>query len=139
MPPIPVRPGHHALERRWRNPQRGTDACSSLARGHAVTSGTPPPSPSALCGHPSHCSAIPDAVGTHGGRTSPCPLLCPVRPLVSGTLESARGRTPNGRPLHRHPRSRSWMDTGRAMTSRQKQDSLGRPSTPRHCAPYHHT
>jgi hypothetical protein len=98
-----------------------------------------PPSPSALCGHPSHCNAIAGAVGTRGDRTSPHPLLCPVRPLISGTLESARGQTPNERPLHHHPRSRSWTNTGHAMTSRQKRDSTGRPSTPRHCAPYRHT
>jgi hypothetical protein len=80
-----------------------------------------------------HCIAIPDAVGACGDGTSPCPLLCLVRPPASGTLESARGRPPNKRPLHRHPRSRSWTDTGRAMKSRQKQDSPGRLSTPRHC------
>jgi hypothetical protein len=38
--------------------------------------------------------------------TSPRPLLCLVRPPVSGTLESACGRPPNERPLHHHPRSR---------------------------------
>jgi hypothetical protein len=52
MPPTLVRPAHRTLERgRW-NPRRGTDARSALARGHAVTSGASPPSPSALCSHP---------------------------------------------------------------------------------------
>jgi hypothetical protein len=133
VPPTLVRLTRRALEIGRRNPRRGTDAYSALARGHALTSGASPSSPSALCGHPSHCSAIPDAVETRGDRTSPRPLLCPVRPLVSSTLELACGRPPNEHPLHRHPRSRSWTDTGHAMTSRQKQDSLGRPSTPRHC------
>jgi hypothetical protein len=57
--------------------------------------------------HPGHCSAIFNAVETHGNRTSPHPLLCLVRPPVSGTLESARGQPPNGRPPHCYPRSRS--------------------------------
>jgi hypothetical protein len=89
--------------------------------------------------YPGHCSAIPDAVEARDDRRSSLPLLCPVRPPVSGTLESARGRPPNGRPLHRHPRSRSWTDTGHATTSHRKQDSPGRPSTPRHCTPRHRT
>jgi hypothetical protein len=88
--------------------------------------------------HPGHCNAIP-AVEARGDGTSPLPLLCPVRPPISGTLESARGRPPNGRPLHLHPRSRSWTDTGHAMTSHRKQDSPGRSSTPRHCTPHHRT
>jgi hypothetical protein len=89
--------------------------------------------------HHGHCSAILDDVEARGGGTSPRPLLCLVRPPISSTLESARGRPPNGRPLHRHPRSRSWTDTGHAITSRQKQDSPGRPSTPQHCTPCLHT
>jgi hypothetical protein len=39
---------------------------SALTRDGAVTSGQwerSPPSPSALCGHPGHCTTIPDAVG----------------------------------------------------------------------------
>jgi hypothetical protein len=97
----------------------GTDACSAPAQDHAVTSdqrGASHPSPSALCGHPKHCSAIPDAVGTRGGRTPPRPPLCPVRPPVSCTLESSHERRPNRRLLRRHPQSRSWTDTGHAMT-----------------------
>jgi hypothetical protein len=89
--------------------------------------------------HPGHCITISYTVGGRGDRTPPRPPLCLVRPPVSNTLESARGRPPNGRPLHHHPRSRSWTDTGHAMTSRQKQDSPGRPSTPRHCTPCLHT
>jgi hypothetical protein len=104
----------------------------------SVTIGPVRPSPPSRS-HPGHCSAIPDAVGARGDKTPPRPLLCPVRPPVSCTLESAHGRRPNGRLLHRHPRSRSWTDTGHAMTSRQKQDSPGRPSTPPHCTPCHHT
>jgi hypothetical protein len=112
VPPTPVRLERHTLERGRRNPQRGTDTCSALARGHAVTSGASPPSPSALCGHPSHCSAIPDAVETRGDRTSPRPLLCPVRPLASGTLESARTATEQATPTP--PPSKSLLDEHRA-------------------------
>jgi hypothetical protein len=120
-------------------PSKGDGRLFRARTGSCRDVGHAPPSPLALCGHPSHCSAIPNVVGTRGDRTSPPQLLCPVRPLVSGTLESTRGRTPNGRPLHRHPRSRSWTDTGHTMTSRQKRDSPGQPSTPRHCTPYLHT
>jgi hypothetical protein len=89
--------------------------------------------------HPEHCSAIPDAVGVRGDKMPPRPLLCPVRPPVSCTLESTHGRRPNGRLPRRHPRSRSWTDTGHAITPRQRQDSPGRSSPPQHCTPYHHT
>jgi hypothetical protein len=105
--------------------------CRDIGHAPAVTISPVRPS-QPLQRHPRRC-------GNTWRQDIATPLLCPVRPLVSGTLESARGRTPNWRPLHRHPRSRSWTDTGCAMTSRQKQDSPGRPSTPRHCAPYCHT
>jgi hypothetical protein len=47
--------------------------------------------------HTGHSDDIPDAVGVHGDKTSPRPLLCCVRAPVDGTLESARGggRTTN--------------------------------------------
>jgi hypothetical protein len=88
---------------------------------------------------PGHCNTILNVVEARGDRTSPRPLLCSVRPLVNGPLESTRGRRPNGRLIRHHPRSRSWTDTGHAMTSRQKQGSPGRPSTPRHCTSCLHT
>jgi hypothetical protein len=112
-----------------------TGPCRDVGRVPAVT--ISPVRPSRR--HPGHYSSIPDVVEARGNRTSPRPLLCPVQPPVSGTLEPARGRPPNGRPLRHYPRSRSWTDTGRAMTSRRKQDSPGRPSTPLHCTPCHHT
>jgi hypothetical protein len=115
VPPTSVRPERLTLKRGRRNPLRGTDACFALAWGHVVMSGASPLSPSALCGHPSHYITIPDSVEVRGDGTSPRPLLCLVRPPVSDTLESARGRPSNGQPLHRHPRGRSWMDTGCAM------------------------
>jgi hypothetical protein len=115
-----------------------TGPCRDVGRVPAITISPVRPSPPSWR-HPEHCSSIPDTVEARGNRTSPRPLLRPVRPPVSGTLEPARGRPPNGRPLCHHPRSRSWTDIWRAMTSRRKQDSPGRPSTPRHCTPRHHT
>jgi hypothetical protein len=63
VPPTPIRLERRTLERGRRNPRRGTDACSALARGHAVTSGASPPSPSALCGHRSYCKRHPRCCG----------------------------------------------------------------------------
>jgi hypothetical protein len=63
----------------------------------------------------------------------------PVQPGVNSTLEPSRGQSPNKRPLHRQPRSRSWTHTGRAMTPRQKRDSPRRSSTPRRYTPYLYT
>jgi hypothetical protein len=115
-----------------------TGPCHDVGCVPSVTVSPVRPSPPPRC-HPGHCSAILDAMEARGDRTSPRPLLCSVRPLVSYPLESTRGRRPNVRLLRRHPRSRSWTDTGHAMTSCQKQDSSGRSSTPRHCTPCHHT
>jgi hypothetical protein len=48
--------------------------------------------------------------------------------------------SPSRRKLERrHPRSRSWADTGHDMMLRRKPDSPGRSSTPLYCAPYRHT
>jgi hypothetical protein len=89
--------------------------------------------------HPGHCSAIPDAVGVRGDKTPPRRLLCTLRPPVIRTLESAYGRQLNKKLLHHHPQSCSWADTGHVTTPCQKQDSPGRPSPLRHCAPYCYT
>jgi hypothetical protein len=75
------------------------------------------PSPS-LQHHAAHCNDIPDTVGAHGDGTSPSLPLCLVRTPVDGTLEPARRRRPDSRPLHRHPRSHSCLGTGRATTPR---------------------
>jgi hypothetical protein len=147
--PTLVRLTCRALETGRRNPRRGDKrlfhACPGLRRDvrpagpvTSVAVGPVRPSPSSRH-HPGHCIAIPDAVEARGDGTSPRPLLCLVQPTVSGTLESACGRPSNEQPLHRHSRSRSWTDTGHAMTSRQKGDSPERPSTPRRCTPYLHT
>jgi hypothetical protein len=100
------------------------------------------PSPRALCGHPrrpqhhhGHCITISCTVGGWGDKTPPRRLLCALPLPVSRTLEPMYGRRPHGRPLHRHPRSHSWTDTGHSMTPRQMQDSPGRPSTPQRCTP----
>jgi hypothetical protein len=84
-------------------------------RSNAVTSGRRDQSPSALCNHPrrprrhpGHCITIPDAVEACGDGTLPCQQLYPRTASRHGTLESSHGRPPNRRPLHRHPRSRSW-------------------------------
>jgi hypothetical protein len=148
VPPTPIRLTRHILEKGRRSPRMGgerllharTGLCRDV-RPVGVTSvaiGPVRPSPPSQR-HPDHCITIPDAVGACGDRTPPRRLLCLVRPHVNGTLESSRGRTPNRRLPCRHPRSRPWTRTGRAMTPRQKQDSPGRPSTPRHYTPCLHT
>jgi hypothetical protein len=83
--------------KRTAEPSKGNGRLCLARTGHAVTLGTSPPSPSALCGHPSHCSTIPDAVGTHGDRTSPHPLLCP-----------------HTASRQQHPRISTWSDTEQA-------------------------
>jgi hypothetical protein len=122
-----------------------TDNYSTPAQDYAVTLGRrdrSPPSPSVLCGHPrrpqhhpGHCITIPYTVGGRGDKTSPCRLLCSLRPPVTRILKPMYGRRLNEKPLYRHPRSRSWMDTRHAMTPRQMQDSPGWPSTPQRCTP----
>jgi hypothetical protein len=147
--PTPVRLTRRALERgRW-SPRRGDGrllhACPGLRRDvrlagpvTSVAVGPVQPSPPSQR-HPGHCITIPYAVGIQSDKTPPRRLLCALRPPVSHTLEPASRRQPNEKPLRHHPRSRSWVDTGHAMTSHQKQDSPGRPSTPRHCTPYLNT
>jgi hypothetical protein len=78
-----------------------------------------PPSPTPT----GHCITISFTVGGRGNKAPPCRLLCALRPPVSRTLELMYERQPNRRPLQPHPRSRSWTDTGHAMTPRQIQDS----------------
>jgi hypothetical protein len=122
-----------------------TDDYPTPSQDYTVTSGRrdrSPPSPSVLCGHPrhpqhhpGHCITIPDTVGGRGDKTPPRWLLCALRPPVSRNLEPMYGRRPNGRPLHRHPRSRSWTDAGHAMTPYQMQDSPRWLSTPWYCTP----
>jgi hypothetical protein len=61
VPPTLVRLMRRALERGRRNPQKGTDVHSTLARDYAVTSGRrgpSPPSPSVLYTHPRHHNTI---------------------------------------------------------------------------------
>jgi hypothetical protein len=103
-----------------------TDDYATPAQDNAVMSGRQdrsPLSPSVLCGHPrrpqhhpGHCIIIPNTVEGWGDKTPPRRLLCAPRPPVCRTLEPMYKRRPNGRPLHHHPRSRSWTDTGHAMT-----------------------
>jgi hypothetical protein len=122
-----------------------TDDYSTPAQDYAVMSGRrdrSPPSPLVLCGHPrrpqchpGHCITISYTVGGRGDKTPPRRLLCSLRPPVSRILELMYRRRLNEKSLHRHPRSRSWTDTGHAMTPRQMQDSPGRSSTPQRCTP----
>jgi hypothetical protein len=149
VPPTLVRPAHRSLEG-WRRNPRKEDECLFRAsprqhcdvgparRVSSVTVGPVRPSPPPRR-HLEHCSTIPDTVGVRGDKTPPRLLLCTLRPPVGCTLESAYGRRPNGKFPHRHPRSRSWTDTGHAMTLCQKHDSPGRPSTLQHCASYRYT
>jgi hypothetical protein len=96
------------------------------------------PSPPLQC-HAEYCDDIPDTVGAHGDGTSLCLPLCLVRTPVDGTLEPARGRRPDGQPLHHHPRSRCCTGPGHATTPQQERDSPGRSSTTWHCSPRLHT
>jgi hypothetical protein len=145
VPTTPIRPTRHTLEKGRQSPRREDGrllhARTGLRRdvgpagpvtSIAIGPVRPPPSsrrPSrALHYHPQHC-------GGTGDKTPPRRLLCTPRPPVSRTLEPMYGQRPNGRPLHCHPRSRSWTDTGHAMMPRQIQDLPGRPSTPWHCTP----
>jgi hypothetical protein len=148
VPPTTVWPTRRTLEKGRRSPRREDErllhARTGLRRDvrtvGAVTSvaiGPVWPSPPSRR-HPGHCITIPDAVEACGDKTPQRRLLCLVRPHVNSTLESSRGRPSNKRALRRHPRSRSWTRTGRAMTPRQKQDSPGQPSTPWRCTPCLH-
>jgi hypothetical protein len=112
IPPTPVRPAHHTLEKGRQNPQRHDTRLLRARTGQhrdvrivgAVTSVAispvrPPPPP--RC-HSSPCITIPDVVEACGDRTPPRQPLCLVRPHVNDTLESSRGRPSNEQPL-RHP------------------------------------
>jgi hypothetical protein len=138
-----------ALERGRQNPRKGDGRLFHSRPGRhrddgpvghvsSVTINPVRPSPPSRR-HPGHCNAIPDVVGVQGDKTPPRWLLCALRPPVRCTLGSTYGRRPNGGFRHHHPRSRSWADTGHAMTLCQKRDSPGRPSTLLHCPPCHHT
>jgi hypothetical protein len=78
---------------------------SAPARDGAVTSGQwerSPPSPSALCDHPRHCTTIPDVVGACGdgtpprAATVPCTASCQRHPriLTRAALERATSTPP---------------------------------------------
>jgi hypothetical protein len=145
VPPTPVRPTRRTLEEGRQSPRREDEQLLHARTGRrrdvkpvgAVTSvaiGPVRPFPPSRR-HPDHCTNIPDAVGACGDRTPPRRLLCLVRSHVNGALEPSRGRPSNRQPLRRHPRSRSWTHTGRAMTPCQMRDSPGRLSTPRRCTP----
>jgi hypothetical protein len=130
-----------------RGPAEPSNAFPVSTQGCAVTSGRrerSSPSLSTLCGHPRHCSATPGTV-----TTSPMLLECTgtrrrhdrhcvaYGPPVDGTLELARGRRPGSRPLHRYPRSRSCLGTGRATTPRLdeiRQDGRQLRRTARHAS-----
>jgi hypothetical protein len=147
--PTLVRPARHTLERGRRNPQKGDGRPTRAHPGRcrdvgpvkrilSVTIGPVRPSPLPRR-HPGHCSTIPDAVGLRDDKMLPRLLLCTLRPPVNRTLESAYRRRPGKKISHRHPRSRSWADTGHATTLCQKQDSPGRSATLQHCASCHYT
>jgi hypothetical protein len=146
VPPTLVRLAHRTLERgrwsprkRYGHPSRTRTGrrcdVGPVRRVSSVTIGPVRPFPPPRC-HPGRCSAILDIVGVRDDKIPPRLLLCTLRLPVSCTLETAYGRRPNGKLPHRHPRIRSWTDTGRATTPCQQQDSPGWPSTLQHCAPY---
>jgi hypothetical protein len=149
VPPTPVRPAHHTLEKGRRNHRR-EDARLLRARtgqrrdvrpvGTVTSVAISPvrPSPPPRC-HPGHCITIPNAVEACCEGTPPRQPLCLVRPYVNGTLKASRGQPSNEQPLRHPPRGHSWTRIGHATTPRQKRDSPGQPSTPWHCTPCLHT
>jgi hypothetical protein len=106
VPPTPVRPTRHTLEKRRWSPRREgerlrcarvrTTPCRQAGgTGHLRCHRPCATIPAVPQHHPSHCITIPDAVGACGDRTPPRRLLCLVRPHINGTLESSHGRPPN--------------------------------------------
>jgi hypothetical protein len=136
VPPTPVRPTHRTLEKGWRSPRRQNEQlhharARTMSRRQAGGTGhlrrhrpcaTILTVPNAIPATASPSPTLWKRAATGRRHTSYC---TPVRPHVNGTLESSHGRSPNRRPLHRHPQSRSWTCTGRAMTPRQTRDSPG--------------
>jgi hypothetical protein len=136
IPPTPVRPALRALKKDGGTLEGITHNYSAPERDGAVTSGQwerSPPPPSALCGHPGHCTTMPDAVEhaatghRHASHRALYGLLstAPSNPHADGPRTSNLNATP--------PQSRSCTGTGHAVTPRQKRDSPGQSSTPWHC------
>jgi hypothetical protein len=95
VPPTPVPPPRRPLERGWRHPRKRYGhllRTGSGRRRDIRPAGHVFPVTSALCGHPRHCSVIPNTAETQVDRTSPHPPLCGLRSSVSRALESAYGR-----------------------------------------------
>jgi hypothetical protein len=149
VPPALVWLVHRTLKKGWRSPLKGYGRPSRARPGRcrdvrpvrrvsSVTIGPMRPSPPPRL-HPRHCSATPDAVGVRDDKTPPRLQLCTLRLPVSCTHESAYTRRPWKELPHRHPRSRSWTDTGHSTTLCKKRDSPGRPSAPQRCTPYRYT
>jgi hypothetical protein len=126
MPPTPVQTARRILERGRRNPRKG---CGHLSHAHTGQHRDVKTSRVRLPYHIRPCAAIPAAVspsralqhhpqccGTQDDKTSPRPLLCPLRPSLSCALELVYRRRPNRKLSHSHPRSRSWEGTGLATT-----------------------
>jgi hypothetical protein len=107
VPPTPVRPVHHTLEKGWQNPRRDDVQLLYARTGRrrdvrpvgAVTSvaiGPVRPSPSPRC-HPGHCITIPDAMehaATGHHHASHCasyglPSTTPSSQPAGGGLTSA--------------------------------------------------
>jgi hypothetical protein len=132
VPPIPVQPARRTLEEGQRSPRREDE---QLRHAHARTT---PWRRADGTGHLHRhwpCATIPAVPNAIPATVSPSLTLwkraatgrrhanycTPVRPRVNGTLEPSHGRSPNKRPLHRHPRSRSWTRTGRALRPTRSQ------------------
>jgi hypothetical protein len=145
VPPTPVRPARRTVKEGRRSPQREGEQLR-----HARAKTTPRRQAGGIGHLRRHrpCATILVVSDAIPATASPSPTLwkravngtLPRRQLYPRTaprhgLESSHGWPPNKRPLHHHPQSRSWTRTGCAMTSRQKQDSPGRSSTPRRCTP----
>jgi hypothetical protein len=109
VPPTPVRPAH-------RNPQK---KYGRLPRAQWSASS---PSPSALCGHPHHCAAIPSTAMPSPSLWEPrTTRRCHPRHCTPPAFRQlpSRRRTDDdssGRRPHSHTRSRSWAGTGFATT-----------------------
>jgi hypothetical protein len=115
----------------WRYDVKPVECISSVISGHMR------PSPS-LCCHPERCRVIPSTVGTQIDGTSPhwplCapPVFCQPSPRTSVRM-ATKQEAPTLLPL------KPLLDEHRTHhDARQRQDSPGQPSTPRHCAPCRH-
>jgi hypothetical protein len=108
--PLSYGPHTTPLKEDGRTLEKGTNACFKPSRDNAVTSdqrGASPPSPSALCGHPRCCTAIPSTASPSLVLWEPRTTRhhrahrCATSSLPS--TQPSSWRTPNGQKGGSHP------------------------------------